>query len=375
MEFQKEYLTHLFYRIFKARGSGFIPEAKDIRDFSMGIFGFGNYVPKFQSKIIPTISDKDQGQFNDCVFNATTVSKEIDEGCELSVRGIVSYARANNLLSGNGWSSISYGQKVLKDWGITSEKDIPSNTNTSWDDFSTFKIAPYTNQAKDHRTQSYWSTSGINDVLKLIDDGKAPVMAINWFTGFNQGGGFSAPWIISKAVGYSVGGHCVAIIGYNLNYYGQKVLIIKNSYGKNWGGKFTDQHGVTVSGCFAITFDYWTANNLGSMANLDIPVETGNFLNQYDGKNVKATASTIYFIQHGVKKAYLDWATYLAYGGMDAGYSVVKDELLVKIPSGDNMDIKLTPYWSWLKEADQMQILPTMLDLLHKQKLGLITIK
>jgi C1A family cysteine protease len=52
----------------------------------------------------------------------------------------------------------------------------------------------------------------------------------------NQGGGFSAPWILSR-IGFSIGGHALTGVGYNLKYNGQMVDNELNSYSQNWGDK------------------------------------------------------------------------------------------------------------------------------------------
>lgn len=346
-------ITHLPYWIFKAKGSGLLKTPKDDRDFNVGIFGWGDYTPKHIRWIITTLSIKNQFR-NTCQWNATIVQKEPDEALRLSVRRLVSYAKRKGYISGDGFSNLRSGQLSLKDYGAEREFD---ENETNWEIYSNIPIN--TVEAAKHKTSSFWSVSSRNEILKLLDEGRILTTGIEWFTGYNQGGGFSSPWIISKPIGYSVGGHAIAIIGYDLNYNGKKVYIMQNSYGKDWGD----------DGKFYIEMSFLENNNYGIYVNIDVPVDTGKFLNTYDGKNVKGSKPTIYFIQRGVKKAYPDEVTYLAYNVLDTdirSYSLVKDDMLDKVPSGDNMDIEKSIYWDMLRNVEGNEArIQKLIELLH----------
>ena len=169
------------------------------------------------------------------------------------------------------------------------------------------------------------------EIIRLIDEGRPVYAAMLWFSGYNRGGGFSHPWLITKTIGYQVGGHAVLIIGYKKNYYGRPVFVIQNSYSKQWGD----------NGCFYVDMGFMineiSRMGYGAYANLDLDSDVGAFLNQYDGKNVKSPdSSTIYSIQQGKKKPYLHELDYFVYNVEDSlmkNFYVVDSEILNKVPT------------------------------------------
>lgn len=351
-------IKHLYYWIFIAKGSGLNPTPRDDRDFKTGVFKWFGYTPKNTIKINKTLSVKDQDPFNTCQWNATIVQKEPDEKCVLSVRLMVCRGKYLGLVSGDGFSNLRDGQKVLNEWGAVEEGTISDGRGLNWTGYSGINPSLYTERAKKHKTASFWSVSSRNDLLKLLDEGRIVTTGMKWYTGFNQGGGFKAPWLITRAIGYLVGGHAAAIIGYNLNYEGRKVYIIQNSYSDRWGD----------NGKFYIDMDYLDKNNYGYFVNLDeISVDMGKFFMENDGKNVKGSKSTIYYVQAGKLKPYPDEVTYLAYNPEDGyikKYTVINDEILNKIATGDKMDIKKSLYWDYLKNIDSKERLNKLEELI-----------
>lgn len=378
---QKELITHFSYWLF-CKPSGLKKHVPDPRNFQTGIFNWGAYQPKSTVKLIPTKSVKDQGSKNTCQFNATTVQKEPDEGMELSVRSIVAWGVKNGFVSGNGFSNLESGQKALKNWGILEKNAIPEDID-DWNAYANVDVGRFAADAGNHKTSSYWQVSSRNDILKLLDDNRIIVTGIEWFTGFNQGGGFGYPWIINKKIGYSIGGHALAIKGYIYNYKGltaenkiitgaggTNVFVIQNSYGPGWGASVVDDKGVVHRGLFFIDMAYFINNNWGCYVNLDLSIDIGAFINQYDGKNVKGSGPTIYFIQKGQKKPYPDEVSYLAFNVQDKeikSYSLVKDDILAKIPTGDIMDITKSLYWDMLQgiQGNEERI-KKLIEILHQ---------
>jgi hypothetical protein len=337
----------------KHKGSGLLPNPIDGRDFQLGsIWGnlFGTYEPLHQRKEIQTISIKDQKRINTCGWCSSVVQKEVDEGVELSVRGNVVYGKRNGLLSGDGYSYLRNNQKVLVDFGAQEEKDLPDIGHGNWNEYSVSVLDMV--KAGVHKAQSFWTVSNRNELFKLLDENRVVQAGMEWFSGFNQGGGFKSPWLIDKSLGFSVGGHAIAIIGYDLNYQGKQVYIIQNSYGEQWGdnGKFYVEMSYMDRQMFS-----W--GGYGCYATLDIQPDLGSFLNQYDGKNVKAQGEpTIYLIQKGVKKPYLHEMDYFAFNVEDSmmkNFEIVDKQLLDKVKKGDNMDIKKSIYWPLLKHLEK----------------------
>lgn len=255
--------------VFKTKGSGLLKTPKDPRDFNTQVLGWGfSYTPKEQRKVIQTLGVKNQGSKNTCTWNAASVQKEIDEQVGLSPRSIVVYGVHNGLVTADGLASLDGPQKALQNWGIAESYSIPEDIN-DWGTYEALDISGYFDNAQTHRTKTYWTLNGQNDVIKAIDDGKVVTTGLDWYTGFNQGGGFSSPWLITKPVGWVVGGHSVAIIGYDLNYQGHKVYVIQNSYGPNWGD----------NGTFYVDMAYLDGCTYGYYANLDIPLDEAKKLN------------------------------------------------------------------------------------------------
>jgi len=327
------------------RGSGLKKTTKDQRDFNTEKLGWNpfGYSPKYAEKINKTLTIKDQKTFNTCVFNGTSAMHEPNEGMPLSVRFMVAMAKKLGLITGTGVTDIRTGFKMLKEYGTCEESLLPENNNGDFESYTNVDTERFKKNADSHKIASFWSVTSRSDILKLIDEGKILGTGMDWYSGFNQGGGFSLPWLIMKIIGWLIGGHFIIIKGYKMSYQGRKVYVCQNSYSKLWGD----------NGDFYVDMDYLEKNDYGIYTILDVPLDIAKFLNDYDGKNVKGFGPTIYFIQKGVKKAYTDEVTFLAFNVQDKeikSYSLVKDDILSKVANGDNMDITKSLYWDLLKD-------------------------
>lgn len=358
----------------KFKPSGLLPYEQNDKDFKLGsLWGKltgTDYIPKARKVSLKTYSVKDQTPFNDCVFNGTTCAKEIDEKVVLSVKSLVKYAKLKGYLTGDGWANIKAGQMALQEFGIMEEKDMPDVGHDNWELYSSNSGLDYAKAAA-HKIKSYWAAENRNEILQTLENGKAVVTGMKWYSGFNQSGGFRFPWIIDKIVGYLVGGHCIAIVGYDLD---KGLYEIQNSYSKFWG----------LTGRFFIEMDYLDKEmfgwgGYGAFTNLDIDSDLGKIINGYDGVFVKGKKSTIYLIQKGVKKAFPNWATYLAFGGKYKGFTQLNDEesaLLEQVKSGDNMDIKKSPAWEQINNIKVLddknnELMATLLNM-TKEQVGII---
>jgi len=339
MKFQKEWLTHLWYRIFRARGSGLLPTPKDTRDYKTKTLGWFGYTPKNQKVFIPPISIKDQNGFNTCQFNATVARKERDEGMPLLVRAFVAYGAKHNYLSGNGWSDMRSGEKILAEWGCPDEafcatlgitERRPNGSAYSWNEYINLDLDALTENANLHKSKTYWSVSSVNDVLKLLDDGRCVKVAIDWWSAFNYDGGFRFPWIIKAVIGYLLGGHCIVADGYDQNYQNFKVIKEQTSYG-DWGDK----------GHYYITWDLMAKylTKYGAYTDLDIERSVADILTECAFKNVKGTG-TVYYIYGGKKHGYPDRLTFDSYPDWtDADIVKVNQADLDRIPDGTPMPL------------------------------------
>lgn len=352
-------IKHIPQLFTSAKGCGLKKTPIDSRDFKTGIFGWFDYKPKHTKHIIKTLSIKDQHPHNTCQWNATTVQKEVDEKIKLSVRSLVIKGKQMGLITSNGFSNLRSGQKILQKWGILPEGTIDENVS-GWNNYSNINAIKSLDDIADrHKISSYWSVSGRNDALKLLDDNRILSTGSKWYSGFNETGGFSLPWIIYKIVGWYIGGHAYVLIGYDLDYNGREVYIAQNSFSKKWAD----------DGKFYIDMGWLDKNNYGYFTNLDeIDKELGQFIIEYNGKNVKGKGdSSIFHIQNGKKKPYMSWLSFLAWEGMTRGFTEVDKNLLDRVEKGDIMDFKKTNYWKFLKDVEESKQLDKMLEILAKK--------
>jgi len=333
-------LEKLIYQLLRLIGkhpSGLKPLSEDERDFKLGsIFDFfGSYTPLLPEKEIKTISVKDQKNKSNCSFQAATVQKEIDEQVELSARYLTAKAYQQKLCGSGGWADMRAGQIVLNKWGCCKEKDCPSNSNLSWGSYVNIDFAKLDKLAEENKSQTFWKISNIDELLKAIDEGHAVTIGIDWYSGFNQGGGFRAPWIISKAIGYYVSGHAMCAIGYKSN-----LTTIQNSYSDNWG----DKGKLYIVKTFLNNY----IRKYGAYANLDIEydkITAQDLIEKYDwvkskGTNVRGDRKgAIYLIYDGKKYAYINARAFVAYNGKPYTYKdmfvVVPQKAIDGVPKGN----------------------------------------
>lgn len=314
-------IKHLIYWLLRAKSSGLLPLKEDHRDYQVSELGFGRfgYQPKHTEKYIETVSVKNQRMINTCQWCATTIAKEVDEQKKLSVRSIVCKGKQLGLLSGNGWSNLRGGQEVLKKWGILSEETCPDVGHEDWNNYSSFNVDKHSEEAAKHKIKSYWFVKNLDELYELIDKNKVVVTGMDWYSGFNQGGGFSFPWIIEKIIGYVVGGHAYAIKGYNRKT--NKVLVkAQNSYGSLWGDK----------GDFWVDADYfvrYAMGRYGAVVNIDIEDVEEPWVKQAEKlyNDIKKRTNYIMRVQN-VGEMYLFSEEGLVYIGISIGDGKLKQE-------------------------------------------------
>lgn len=323
---------------------GLLETPEDSRDFNVGIFGWGEYKPLHESRIIPTKSIKNQAPHNTCGWNTVTVQKESDEGCVLSVRGLVQKAKKLGRVTSNGFSNLRDNQKTVQEYGIPETNRFWWEDAGDWNEYSRYLWnAEAEANAFTHRSNSYWTVNVLGDMLKALDDGRILASGCPWFSGFNMSGGFRHPWIIEKPSGYSVGGHAVPIIGYDLNYHGYKVFVCQQHAGQEWGD----------GGKFYVPFEYVLSNFYARYVQMDITVDVAKFIQENNGKFVKAKGQpAIYLIKEGQKLPFENMLAYFAWGGMRKGYSIVEMDSLSKIPDGGILTVGESPYYEYLKNIN-----------------------
>jgi hypothetical protein len=269
------------------------PLPPDRRDFEFGsLFNIFGYTPKHDELIISTLSIKDQKGLSNCSFQSTTVQKEIQEGVILSAQNLTARAYYNNLCGWGGWANLRSAQDCLVKWGIGEQK---GGENTHLDFGSYIKGGNLQTSDYDHRAKSYWVIKNADEYLKAIDDGFIVDLGIDWYSGYNQSGGFRHPWIIRKPIGYFGSGHAIAGKGYKMK---DNLAVIQNSYSGAWGD----------GGNFYIDLDFLNTyiKKYGAYVTLDIEynkkVTAQDIIEKYEGKNVRGDKDgAIYRIMAGAK--------------------------------------------------------------------------
>lgn len=325
---------------------GLLKHVEDARDFKYShLVGLTSpYVPLHGHLELPTLSTKNQGTFNDCVFNSLTTQREVEEQKVLSVKSVVCYARQKSLLHADGLSDLRNGQNAGVQFGIAEESVLP-DVKTDWDSYSSpLNLSPEVlASAAQNKAKTYFLVDVKDAWLKALDDGHAIHAGLDWFSSYNMGGGFAPPWVLPWNKGIRVGGHAAACIGYDIP---NQLLIFKNSFGPSWGD----------NGKFYVKFSDWFRYpvNAGFVSVVLTPEDLAKFAQAYEGKQVKsANSPVIYLIQNGQKRPFPDEITFYAFGGVlgeGQTWQLVAGSLLDKIPQGEPMQIEASPYWNVLKD-------------------------
>jgi hypothetical protein len=302
--------------------SGLLPTKLDPRDLEIdAVLGgwFGGYSPKNESKrLTPTFTKNQKGNSN-CSFQSWSNSIAIAyaqaigvaTGENISSRWIVAKAYQQGLCGVDGWADIRSGAKIAQKFGFCTEQELPSDETLSWREYVNIDFKKYDALASKRKIGSYYKINNIDDYLRAIDAGHAVVLGRTWMSGMNQGGGFSAPWVLPRK-GYSVGGHATCGVGYNLRYQGLKVSDELNSYGSEWGdnGHFycplTDlAKDISQFGAYAITDLIYSPK-----------ITAEKIISEYEGKNVRGDKSgAIFLIYDGKKYPYKNAEAFVAVNG------------------------------------------------------------
>jgi len=302
---------------------------KDERDLNLGFLWFGGYEPLHKRKEIKTLSVKSQ-KHNTCGWNSSTTGKEVDEGVKLSPRSLVILGKELGYISGDGFSNLRNNEKTLQKYGVAEERFL-SEKNGGWVDYSnSAKLTPAARaNAATHRSQTYWSITNIDGILKALDDDRIVKVGVKWYRGLNMSAGFKTPWFWG-IVSWFVGWHAMIVVGYDMDYKGQKVAILQNSFGGNYGDngkmyiKFADLEK--------------QIREAGAYANYDMPLEIGKWLIEHQGHLVKTNGGKdVYLIQGNQKRKYTDEATLTAHGKAIADIINVEAEYLDKVERGEDI--------------------------------------
>lgn len=266
-------------------------DAKNNYVLGFKLFG-GEYTPKNQktNNAVKIMEIIDQKQLGICVLVSGTNGKQCDEQVLLDYQWVGAYLYSQGKITERGTSLTAF-QDILRKVGIP-KRGYPIDNTLSFTNFVSNKIL--TQQRLDNagvfKIESYYETSDLNKVLEELDNGRTGHAGSTWYSGYNPSQ-LTDSCIVTPYSGYVVGGHATLIVDYDLNYYGNKVLKVLNSYG-SWRPyyyvKFED---------FNKVFDF------GVIFNTDIPKNILGWLSMYNGSLVKElNGPKIYLIEADKKR-------------------------------------------------------------------------
>lgn len=324
-------------------GSFHKEDSRDIQ--TVGLFGlFEDYEPKHDDLTLPNLGIKDQGPLNTCGWVSTTTNRENTEKVLLAEQGLIQFAFREGFITGNGFSQLRDNCKVAQKFGIPEARFLPNDPYIDWKEYSRFSMSPEAvENALSHRCQSYAQVDGKKAFLKFLDEKNFLHTGMPWYHEYNMRGGFSGPWIIDRPGNTLVGGHAFEVAGYVKNYKNLGLHVrLQNSYTEGWGDR----------GYFYMPIDFALKFLYSRWIMLDIPVETARFLQDFNGRYVRATNSkAVYWIIDGKKQAFPDWLTFLAYGGLKSEIVPVDPNILNAVErTTTDVDITVSPYWPIIKE-------------------------
>lgn len=337
----------------------------DPRDFNLDVLGgwFGTYTPKYQRVILPVLTTKNQKSQNTCVCESGALQKEVDEGVALSPQSVACYLRNRGEMNSQGTSLIAY-QKASIDFGIAELVFTENNYDVSWDEFSNSKHLTdiVKNNAKTHSAGSFWRTDSLDTVLRQIDLAKDGGIrngigqtGSHWYTGYNPSQ-LPAPYVIKLQSGAFVGGHAFIIVGYDMNYHGQRVVALMTSYGDN----------IYDNKVFYLRFeDFNKMLTFGVYYTLDIPRNIAEWLSKNANKAIIENNSPKVWVIEDGKKRYVPDEAMMFMLEITPSELIPDAEVYLKdIPEGEPMSIKDIPLekQEHIKYLIQMSVTPGFLS-------------
>ena len=316
---------------------GLLKDTKDERDWKYEVIreedqevGAVAYTPKNKKVLIKTLSIKDQRPYNTCCFASATIQKEIDEGVELSLRSLVSFARSAGYITGNGYSSLRNAQNAVIQYGIAEAKLLKEEPKNDWETYTkhySLSSKDVKNSAALHKAKSQVVLVNQSDWFHALDNGRTIQTGCMWYTGYNSP---TAPFVLSIGRGRSVGGHAFTCVGYDL---AKSVFIFQNSFGSSWGDK----------GLFYIRFADFRYLYQGRLS-VDMPQLPNLVAKSYEGKDIKSESDPrIYRVRDGKRYWYPDERTFFSWGGRfgtEKTWQLVSSQVINAIPEGGVMELK-----------------------------------
>lgn len=330
--------------IFKKQlGGGLLPpENEDPNVFSWNPFSiFGaSYTPKSKSvHLLEKVPSKNQKYLGVCVLGSGAYQKDEDEGGDVDIEWAAANLRKKGKMSESG-TSLSAWHELLRTEGIKMATR-PINYDQSWYEFSdpAKLLGVDSKELELHKDQSYYRTSTLDKVLEEIDNKRLSHTGCIWYDGYNNSGLTNLKMLVPFK-GREVGGHAVTICGYDLDYYGYKVLIVRNTFSSSYG----------LNGDFFVKFEDFSKvfAPYGAYITTDMPKDTLKFLTMFEGKVVRPSNSkSCYLITNSKKRGFPDSAMLMLFGFSWSSINIVEPAMLDLIEDGGLLREDEIPSQKW----------------------------
>ncbi|NEW05125.1 C1 family peptidase [Paenibacillus sp. SYP-B3998] len=243
---------------------------RDKRDFRDYFYRSVNYIREQQlprkvdlrSQLSPIVN---QGQLGSCTSNAIVsglreywLRKERNSSMRLS--RLFHYWHERKLegtVNRDSGATVRDGMKVLQKIGVCSEEDWPYRT-------ARYKVKPdqvAESTAGTFRIAAYHRIYDLAGIKAALADGHPVVFGIWLYESFEgavatRTGRIPYP---NRKKEQLLGGHALLAVGYqDGKQKGQGVIIVRNSWGKDWGDKGYGYIPYSFFKNSLLTFDYWT---------------------------------------------------------------------------------------------------------------------
>jgi C1A family cysteine protease len=238
------------------RGYGWRPDIPDYRDHQYGV------VHRILKKLPPKVDLRpdcppveDQGTLGSCTGNALAGALEFLERKGPKVKPFVDLSRLfiyynervlDNCVSVDSGAMIRDGIKTLAKQGVCSEKSWPYIISK----FAEKPPASCFKEALKHQITEYQRLSTLDEVRDCLARGFPFVFGFSVYESFEtQKVAKTGIMPMPSKKERMLGGHAVCGVGYD---DAKKKLIVRNSWGKNWG----------MDGYFLMPYGYLTNKNL-----------------------------------------------------------------------------------------------------------------
>lgn len=235
-------------------------DPKDNRDLRIKGILAPIEIPKQKFILEDVFEPKNQGCLGSCTGQAQAHHKERQEGKRMSARFIMALSKqleCNTCYGGYARNTF----KVVNEYGVCSEELYPEINDITWEEYIDTRKIPATaiEDATQHKSKSYWRLDNNIDEIRntLLTYKNSVNMSMAWYKEFNH------PNIDGIIPEYYLGnytGHEGDIIGFD-DY--KEMLIVKNSWGVNWGYK----------GLFMLPYKMFNKIAWDLWCSLDIPAQ------------------------------------------------------------------------------------------------------